>query len=680
MVGPDAAIGTDIEGHPRRRTGRLGGADTGLHAPGDRLADDRRQVGEPRHADIEGAQRQLCSSRQRHVGASGGALPGQRVERQVQCAIGELGGLGPERQRRPVEGPGQRHRAFRCRWQMPRIEQQVQRAGRHGGGARIAVGGDVCRKIGGRAGGGPGEGQRTPQAWQRALERGQAEAELRVQHVGAVGAGRGQVQRLAVELQLAQHQVGAILAGGERDLPGRSDQPHRLRLAAGDRQRADDRHVRLRPGQGQPDIEPGVTRKRHPTGSGERRQVGQRHHQLPMQGRGGGDPAGDAGKRVRHDEVQRPAASVRVERRVEGERIGRQQGRLRARNTDTLGHSMQMHRPGILRTVETCGQPLEPGIGGGQVVQHQVALAGRRLWGALQVRVERHPVPGNPRHRLHRGCRKLQLQVEPRLHEVERPVGAERQHAGGRCTGGRGKDERRAVPRSVEIERQAQRVEDRQVRQCGDEAAGRVVDLGMQCQPPGGHQRRQRDMPRMVEPLQDQADVGIRQRCNCRTVQDRRQVGDPGMAVDRGTHRSPGHGRSDIDALDLQPVDLHAEMQPALLPRLGRWRRLGVRVGYRQSRHLDPRRTGQLDMRVEAEQAQRRPVQHQVVDRQPGAARVVDLDAVEGQRVREAPAEAMQRHQPAGQPGRLALDQPTPGPGIGADQKQSDERHRHTHQ
>jgi hypothetical protein len=135
---------------------------------------------------------------------------------------------------------------------------------------------------------------------------------------------------------------------------------------------------------------------------------------------------------------------------------------------------------------------------------------------------------------------------------------------------------------------------------------------------------------------------------------------------------------------DVQTVDQDAEMQAALLARPGRRRWLGVRIGHRQAGDDDPVGQRAFDMGGPAQQAQRRPVEREVVNRQPGTLAVVDVDARRGQRVGKAAAKPVQLHQAAGQRGRLPFDQAPAWAGIGTDQHhrqhQQDQRDREADQ
>ena len=557
---------------------------------------------------------------------------------------------------------------------MLRVEHQPQGPGRHGRGARVAARLDMGGKVLDRAGRGAGQRQRAAQRRQGPVQRRQVEREAGVEHIVPVGAGGLEVQRLPVQPELPQHEIAAVLGRGECHLSSGADQARRLRLAAGDRHRTGHCHVRL-----VPRLRKGHRKLRVPiqgrvADGGQWPEVRQVDGQLPVQGRCGQDPPGDAEKRMRQHEVERPVRPVRVEGGVKREGSGCQQGRRRTRDAQAVRHRMQPHRTAQLLPGKPGGQAVHPGARGRKLVQHQAALPARRLRRAEQVRVERHLLPRHPRQRLHRRRVQRQPHVEARLQEVQGAVRAQRQHA---CPGrprGAGERQGARVARAVQVQRQVQRIEQVQMRQRGHGPARRIVQDQVQPEPAGGDACGEVHGAGMVEPAQAQAEIGVRQAGDRHPAQQRSEIGDADMAVDRGGERGAGHRSLDIQASHVQRVDPYAEVQPAFLPRLRRRGRPGVGVGHRQARHVDPSDAGQLHMRGAAEQPERRPVQHEVVQGEPGAARVADLDAPHRQRVGKAAAEPLDRHQPAGQAARLLLDQPSSRPGIGADQ------HHHEHQ
>ena len=80
------------------------------------------------------------------------------------------------------------------------------------------------------------------------------------------------------------------------------------------------------------------------------------------------------------------------------------------------------------------------------------------------------------------------------------------------------------------------------------------------------------------------------------------------------------------------------------------------------------------------QQGERRPIQRHVVQRQPGALRVVQLGMAQRERVGEATAQAGDEHLAGGELWHQALHQAAPGSDVEQHHRGHDHEHRQQHQ
>src|SRR6185437_12875845 len=88
-----------------------------------------------------------------------------------------------------------------------------------------------------------------------------------------------------------------------------------------------------------------------------------------------------------------------------------------------------------------------------------------------------------------------------------------------------------------------------------------------------------------------------------------------------------------------------------------------------------------IDLRLTAQQSERRPIERDVVEREPGAILVTDFGMSQAQRTRKRAAEALNLHRAAAELRREPLDRRTAGAGIresddeqNPEQRQGDDR------
>ena len=379
--GAAGEVAADVDMHRRvRRARRLGGMDVRLDAAGDGLAHERAEVGEPGHAELDGAERQGGAGRQGHVGVSGRTLPVQRVEQHVGAAVGQMLHRGRKRERRAVEDALRGEGALRRMRQMRRVESEMDPALGDGGGADLAHGIELgCEVIDGAARRAAG-GERSAQGSQHRLQLGELHAEAGVEDIGEIAAGGVQIEFAAVQVEAVEAQVASLGGGdhrgGETDAAVPADQADCLRPAAGEREGAAEAQHRDPVFIGEVRGQGRVSVERLAGDGGERAEL--RHGEAdPAAQRGRGhDMAGGLGELVEDGEVERMAGLLVVVRGIQDQRGLGQQSRMRARDAHSLGHRMQDRGPGGVAG-EAHGQPARAGAFRAQVVEQQGAGADR---------------------------------------------------------------------------------------------------------------------------------------------------------------------------------------------------------------------------------------------------------------------------------------------------------------
>ena len=254
--------------------------------------------------------------------------------------------------------------------------------------------------------------------------------------------------------------------------------------------------------------------------------------------------------------------------------------------------------------------------------------------------------------------------------DIELPVqqvgGAGRLHARG--PGGKGQTQRLCLARAVEVQRQVERIEDRLVAGLGDEAAPRIMQVQVEAKPARSDRGRQGEAARSVKPSYVQRDGAVGQVLDRHPAEQRLDAAHVQMAID-GEHG--GHaddGRLEDQPAHMQLVEIEAEIGQAAGGGSASRLWLGGGRRHRPAPDRDLIDRSQRDVRIEAEQVERMPVEGDAVQHGVDAEMVAERQPADRQRVGKGAVQAVDGDRTPGQRGCLPFDQPPSGAGVGADQ------------
>ena len=168
-----------------------------------------------------------------------------------------------------------------------------------------------------------------------------------------------------------------------------------------------------------------------------------------------------------------------------------------------------------------------------------------------------------------------------------------------------------------------------------------------------------------VEPLDIECDIAVGER------------GEAKIAADVDARRHTGQSSAKVEPIDAQFAQRDTQRRQARIT----FARARGRFARRQTRDSDMRRRHAIDLGFAAKERERRPIEGDIVEREPGAVLVADLGMGEAQRARKAAAKTLKLDRPAAELRRELLDRRAAGVGIGEndDEQQPEQRQADDH-
>ncbi len=469
---------------------------------------------------------------------------------------------------------------------------------------------------------------------------------------------RRERQRAPVHLQPIERHVLPVQCRRHPDARGRPEQAGHRRHPAGDAERA----VHIQPGhlarhRGL-QVQCRAAGQRHAADRGQRRDIGNVQMRLPADRAARPRAAAQRQQGVGERERHWPVGNVQPGGGLQRQRRCLQQVRLGAGNADALGAGGQRHLS--LVAGDGCRQVVQRGARRGQPGDRQRRVRLRPGERAVDMRVQRHRLPGQIRARRHRRCIGRHIQIGSVAGDVDFSA-----RLGPQGAGRRGQVCRRRRPRPIDGRLQRQRPDVRKAGDKGGQPVRRLLGLERRGDPGGIDVALRMKAPTAVQLLDRRLGrAGLQRRQMC-------------AGVHRQHGRRPRHRRRDADAIDMQYIDIHPHRQ---LKRTTTRRRRAGAGGGRQPRHVHLTGNQPRDAGIARQQQQGVPVQRRALHRQPRSLGVAHLDPRHAQHVREAAGEAVQRDHAAGDLRRQPFRQLPPRRRVQRDHDSHDQRQRQRHQ